>query len=134
MSALVYPSSLRLTPVTGPVKASVMLPGSKSITNRALLLAALADGESRLQAPLHSEDTHYMTQALRELGVAIAQTTDGDFQVRGRGGVLAAPVQDAVHWQFWHDRSLPDCRRLPDAAGNRCRAGRRGADAGAPYP
>ena len=91
MSALAYPSSMRLTPVTGPVCATVSLPGSKSITNRALLLAALADGESRLLAPLHSEDTHYMTQALRELGVSIDQTADGDFVVRGCGGALQAP-------------------------------------------
>ena len=83
MSALAYPSSLRLTPVTGPVRATVTLPGSKSITNRALLLAALADGESRLRAPLHSEDTHYMTQALRELGVAIDADDGWRFQVRG---------------------------------------------------
>ena len=99
MSALVYPASLRLTPVTGPVQASVTLPGSKSITNRALLLAALADGESRLQAPLHSEDTHYMTQALRELGVAIDQTPDGDFhrpRERRRFQAPARPCSSAT--------------------------------------
>ena len=93
MSALSYPPSLRLTPLAGPVQAHVTLPGSKSITNRALLLAALADGESRLLAPLHSEDTHYMTQALRNLGVVIEKTVDGDFQVTGRGGALQAPSQ-----------------------------------------
>ena len=93
MSALSYPPSLRLTPLAGPVQAHVTLPGSKSITNRALLLAALADGESRLLAPLHSEDTHYMTQALRNSGVVIEKTVDGDFQVTGRGGALQAPYQ-----------------------------------------
>ena len=64
-----YPEQLPLSPVPGPISASVNLPGSKSITNRALLLAALADGESLLRAPLHSDDTLHMAQALRDLGV-----------------------------------------------------------------
>ncbi|MBV9849910.1 MAG: 3-phosphoshikimate 1-carboxyvinyltransferase [Armatimonadetes bacterium] len=93
MSAPAYPPSLPLTPVSGPVRAGVTLPGSKSITNRALLLAALADGESRLHAPLHSEDTLYMTQALRQLGGAIAETPEGDLVIQGRGGAFDAPSQ-----------------------------------------
>ncbi len=86
-----YPAQITLSPVSQPVAAAVRLPGSKSITNRALLLAALADGESRLVAPLHSEDTFYMTSALRELGVAIKETPERDFVVMGRGGRLDAP-------------------------------------------
>jgi 3-phosphoshikimate 1-carboxyvinyltransferase len=86
-----YPEQITLPPVSGPVAASVRLPGSKSITNRALLLAALADGESHLLAPLHSEDTFYMAQALRELGVVIEETPEGDFRVRGMGGQFQAP-------------------------------------------
>jgi 3-phosphoshikimate 1-carboxyvinyltransferase len=88
-----YPDQLPLTPVTGPVHAAVHLPGSKSITNRALLLAALADGESLLRAPLHSEDTFYMTQALRELGVTIEETSDRDFRVAGTSGAFQAPTK-----------------------------------------
>ena len=91
MPAPSYPQTLRLFPAPSPVRASVTLPGSKSITNRALLLAALADGESRLRAPLHSEDTEYMSQALRDLGVTVEATPDGDFVVQGSGGRLAAP-------------------------------------------
>ena len=86
-----YPEQITLTPVSGPVAASVRLPGSKSITNRALLLAALADGESRLIAPLHSEDTFYMAQALRELGITVEETPEGDFRVLGMGGRFQAP-------------------------------------------
>jgi 3-phosphoshikimate 1-carboxyvinyltransferase len=93
MFALTYPSSLPLIPLPGPVRAHVSLPGSKSITNRALLLAALADGVSHLYAPLHSEDTLYMTGALRELGVAIQETVEGDFVVHGRSGHLTAPTK-----------------------------------------
>src|SRR5690348_15121921 len=58
-----------------PVRASVQLPGSKSLTNRLLLLAALADSPSRLVAPLRARDTLLMADALRTLGVAI--TDDG---------------------------------------------------------
>ncbi len=86
-----YPARLPLSPVSGPVHASVRLPGSKSITNRALLLAALADGESLLRAPLHSEDTLYMAEALRGLGVTVEETPDHDFRVTGAGGKFDTP-------------------------------------------
>ena len=86
-----YPEQITLMPVSRPVAASVTLPGSKSITNRALLLAALADGESRLIAPLHSEDTFYMAQALRELGVTVEETENHDFRVQGMGGHFQSP-------------------------------------------
>ncbi|MDT4916398.1 MAG: 3-phosphoshikimate 1-carboxyvinyltransferase, partial [Pseudonocardiales bacterium] len=48
-----------------PVRATVRLPGSKSLTNRLLLLAALADGPSRVAAPLRARDTVLMADALR---------------------------------------------------------------------
>ena len=54
-----------------PVRASVQLPGSKSLTNRLLLLAALADGPSRVVAPLRARDALLMADALRALGVTI---------------------------------------------------------------
>jgi 3-phosphoshikimate 1-carboxyvinyltransferase len=55
-----------------PVRARVTLPGSKSITNRALVLAALADGPSTIAGTLRSRDTNLMIDALRAMGVAIA--------------------------------------------------------------
>jgi 3-phosphoshikimate 1-carboxyvinyltransferase len=55
----------------GPLDAAVALPGSKSITNRALIIAALADGESFVRRPLRSRDTLLMAGALRALGVSI---------------------------------------------------------------
>lgn len=55
-----------------PVHAVVRLPGSKSLTNRLLLLAAIADGPSRLVAPLRARDTVLMADALRALGVRVA--------------------------------------------------------------
>src|SRR3954452_25156678 len=54
-----------------PVEADVPLPGSKSLTNRYLVLAALADEPSRLRAPLRSRDTLLMADALRGLGTRI---------------------------------------------------------------
>ncbi|WP_349866980.1 3-phosphoshikimate 1-carboxyvinyltransferase [Leifsonia sp. WHRI 6310E] len=66
------PNTLWPAPVaSGPVSASVSLPGSKSLTARELVLAALADGPSLLRAPLHSRDTANMIEALRSLGVRI---------------------------------------------------------------
>ena len=58
------------TPST-PIEATLALPGSKSLTNRELVLAALADGVSVLRAPLHSRDSKLMVEALRSLGTTI---------------------------------------------------------------
>ena len=63
-----------------PVDATVTVPGSKSLTNRYLVLAALADGPSRLRAPLHSRDSALMIEALRQLGATITEVPgDGAF-------------------------------------------------------
>lgn len=61
----------------GPISATVRLPGSKSLTNRFLVLAALADGPSRLRSPLRSRDTLLMADALRGLGVHVEDDLDG---------------------------------------------------------
>ncbi len=70
-----------------PVEAVITLPGSKSITNRALLCAALADGTSRLYGALHSDDTKVMIAGLRKMGIAIEDTGEA-LIVRGRSDVL----------------------------------------------
>jgi 3-phosphoshikimate 1-carboxyvinyltransferase len=63
-----------LAPVAaGPLDADVALPGSKSLTNRELVLAALADGPSTIRLPLHSRDSALMIDALRTLGVGIEE-------------------------------------------------------------
>jgi 3-phosphoshikimate 1-carboxyvinyltransferase len=62
--------------VHGQVEATVTLPGSKSLTNRALLLASIADGPSVVRRPLHSRDTSLMVAALRALGAEVVP--DGD--------------------------------------------------------
>ena len=58
---------------TWPVDATVSVPGSKSLTNRYLVLAALAQEPSRLRAPLHSRDTELMAAALSALGTIVEE-------------------------------------------------------------
>jgi 3-phosphoshikimate 1-carboxyvinyltransferase len=74
--------SLRLEPA---VRASgtVVLPGSKSISNRALLLAALAEGATELEGLLDSDDTRVMLAALRTLGLSIEQAAPGRVRIEG---------------------------------------------------
>jgi len=63
-----------------PVHATITIPGSKSVTNRALILSALASSPSKLRRPLRSRDTELMAQGLRSLGIGIDETieTNGD--------------------------------------------------------
>lgn len=61
----------------GPLAGTLQLPGSKSLTNRELVLAALADGPSLLRAPLHSRDTALMIEGLRALGTGVVEV-EGD--------------------------------------------------------
>jgi 3-phosphoshikimate 1-carboxyvinyltransferase len=63
-----------------PVAATVTIPGSKSLTNRELMIAAIADGPGRLLHPLHSDDSARMVDALRLLGIGIEEVPgDGGF-------------------------------------------------------
>src|SRR4051812_33816728 len=72
-----YPDKLIIQPWDGPLEAAVFPPGSKSITNRAFVLAALSSGPQCVLAnPLRSEDTEVMTDSLRRLGFAI-EDADG---------------------------------------------------------
>lgn len=86
------PDLIEILPPTGPVNATVVLPGSKSITNRALVLAALADGEVTLRGALWSEDTQAMVHCLHALGFEVSVSDDPDepanrtLVVRGQGG------------------------------------------------
>jgi 3-phosphoshikimate 1-carboxyvinyltransferase len=79
------PEVASIEPVRGPLDATVVPPGSKSITNRALVAAALADGRSTLHGALVADDTEAMVDCLRRLGIAIA-TTGTTIVVDGAGG------------------------------------------------
>jgi 3-phosphoshikimate 1-carboxyvinyltransferase len=76
---------------TGPVTASVRLPGSKSMTARALVLSALADGPSAIDRPLRARDTELMADALRGLGVGVDTGRDDRWTVQP--GELRGPAR-----------------------------------------
>jgi 3-phosphoshikimate 1-carboxyvinyltransferase len=76
-----------ITPIRRPLRATVRVPGSKSLTNRALLVAALAPGESRLTNVLFSDDTRWFSEALIRLGVEVrADRAAETMTVHGRAG------------------------------------------------
>ena len=76
----------------GKIVATIKCPASKSYTNRALLIAALAKGTSTLRNPLFSDDTKYMRQALRHFGISIKQE-DCFLLVSGTGGQIKCPQE-----------------------------------------
>jgi 3-phosphoshikimate 1-carboxyvinyltransferase len=99
------PEIIEIVPPTRSVTAEVTVPGSKSITNRALILAALADGEVTLCGALWSEDTQVMVDSLQRLGFRVttkadrAETCNRTLLVRGlagkipKGGSAASPLE-----------------------------------------
>jgi 3-phosphoshikimate 1-carboxyvinyltransferase len=86
------PPLIEIVPLEKPVRAEITVPGSKSITNRALVLAALADGETTLEGALWSEDTQVMVECLQELGYMVnvapdpKETCNRTITVYGLGG------------------------------------------------
>ncbi|YAA61757.1 3-phosphoshikimate 1-carboxyvinyltransferase [Niveispirillum fermenti] len=82
-------TALTIVPPAHPLVGRVVPPGSKSITNRALLVAALASGTSRLTGALKSDDTSHMANALRQMGVTIAEPDATSFVVTGTGRLTA---------------------------------------------
>ena len=77
--------AVRIEPPVHPLRGRVVLPGSKSITNRALPLAALSRGVSHLTGALKSDDTRYMAAALRLLGVRVEEPDETTFIVSSHG-------------------------------------------------
>ena len=88
------PDLVEIVPPARPPQATVVLPGSKSLTNRALILAALARRPVTLRGALWSEDTQAMADCLRRLGFAVAVESDPDepanrtIVVQGGGGAI----------------------------------------------
>jgi 3-phosphoshikimate 1-carboxyvinyltransferase len=90
----VYPDKLPIAPFTRPVRGSVILPGSKSITNRALILAALSRQTVTLRGALFSRDTRIMITALRQLGFKVEVNEPAlTIRIEGRGGEI--PLREA---------------------------------------
>jgi 3-phosphoshikimate 1-carboxyvinyltransferase len=82
------PDSIAISPC-GPLRGSIRPPGSKSITNRALVIAALAEGVSTLRGALASEDTHVMIDSLARLGIGVQESQGGEtLMIHGCGGKI----------------------------------------------
>ncbi len=86
------PQSLNV-PCSNAINAQIRIPGSKSITNRAILIASLAKGESCLEGVLHSDDTQHMMHVCRHLGTRFNETADG-LKVVGCDGQLAPSKEE----------------------------------------
>src|SRR3989304_1037312 len=86
--------AISIQPISHPLSASVRVPGSKSLTNRALMVSALAHGRTRLTNALLSDDTLYFAESLRRLGfqVQIEPEPDmpGSFPHKGSDGFLTS--------------------------------------------
>src|SRR5687767_9380697 len=83
--------SLQIHPIDHPLDASVRVPGSKSLTNRALLIASLANGTTRLTNALFSDDSRYFAEALQTLGFAVQlDEPNREMTVTGLGGKIPA--------------------------------------------
>lgn len=122
---------LTVEPLARPPDATIAVPGSKSITNRALICAALADGTSVLEGALWADDTEAMVECLRALGIGVDVAGDR-ITVHGQGGAIPAtearlnvrlsgttarfiaPVAALGHGQFEID-AAPPMRRRPMA-------------------
>ncbi|MEI6084056.1 MAG: 3-phosphoshikimate 1-carboxyvinyltransferase [Verrucomicrobiota bacterium] len=90
------PDVLAIQPLTRPPRCTITVPGSKSITNRALILAALAKGKCTLRGALWADDTQVMVDSLQELGFTVdvqpdpAEECNRTIIVEGRGGEIPA--------------------------------------------
>jgi len=102
---MALPDVIEVAPLEAPVQAEITVPGSKSITNRALVLAALGAGEMRLHGALWSEDTQVMVECLQDLGFMVNVAPDpeercnrsitvyGQSGTVPRGGTTAQPME-----------------------------------------
>ncbi len=79
---------MQITPIPHPLRAAVRVPGSKSLTNRALALAALADGVTTLTNTLESDDSRYFADSLQRLG----------FELHVKRSNPSAPLREASLW------------------------------------
>ncbi len=98
-----------------PVDVRVVIPGSKSVTNRALILASQAEGTSKLRRPLVSRDSELMIGGLKALGLTISETTEnGDLVFNVTGGSLKGPAKIDVGNAGTVMRFLPPLAALAD--------------------
>jgi 3-phosphoshikimate 1-carboxyvinyltransferase len=90
-----FPEELEVTPLERPPDATIRVPGSKSVTNRAFIIAALAQGHSRILNPLFSDDSFWLMNALVRLGIDVSADAErGDVYVSGQRGEIPASGVD----------------------------------------
>src|SRR5690242_12728050 len=86
---------IEIKPLLGSLAAKIQAPGSKSITNRMLLMTAVADGRSVIESALVSDDTRYMIAALQHLGYGVAlDEQNSQIVMEGHGAVIPAKSAD----------------------------------------
>ncbi len=108
MMTATQPDRKLIEPVVQPVRGTVRPPGSKSLTNRALIVAALAEGSSELLGVLDSVDTRVMIESLRVLGIGVAQDLEqGVIKTDGCRGLPPASYAD-----LWLENSGTSIRFL----------------------
>jgi 3-phosphoshikimate 1-carboxyvinyltransferase len=90
-----FPEELEVRPLERPPDATIRVPGSKSVTNRALIIAALAQGHSRILNPLFSDDSFWLMNALVRLGIDLSADAErGELHVSGQSGEIYASGVD----------------------------------------
>ena len=82
---------IEVVPLGGAIEATWTVPGSKSMTNRGLVLAALSEGTTELRGVLHSDDTRHMANALRGMGIDVENVGETTMVVRGGKSKLRVP-------------------------------------------
>lgn len=90
--------SVEVYPLEGPFDAVLALPGSKSFTNRALVMAAVAKGTSRLRSPLFSDDSYWCADAISKLGATVQSDRENDLiTIKGSGNLK---LQDKAYLPY----------------------------------
>ena len=113
------PALIEIVPLEKPVRAEITVPGSKSITNRALILAALGKGATTLQGALWSEDTQVMVEALQKLGFEVTVQPDPEefcnrlITVTGLGGRIPNAGTQAEPLEIFVGNAGTAARFLP---------------------
>src|SRR5688572_33489732 len=86
---------MRIQPINHPLNATVRVPGSKSLTNRAMLIASLANGKTKLTNALFSDDSKYFAKALQTIGFEIElDESNQEMTVNGLGGNIPSKQAD----------------------------------------
>ena len=113
------PDLIEIVPLKSPHDSTVILPGSKSITNRALILAALARGRVVLRGALWSEDTQAMVDCLERLGFSVqvaddpAEPANRTLTVQGHGGTIPNAGTPAQPLELFVENAGTAARFLP---------------------